>query len=142
MPETGLPVAFCWRHYLELAEDLATHTTDEAKLRAAISRAYYAAFCNARNYMINNDHNSFPSGQKQYHKYLVQYYKGEADGSKTDNIDGTREQIGKDLDSMRHDRRKVDYDDRVDNLDKLNKKVLDVIKRSKRVVLNTEIGGF
>jgi uncharacterized protein (UPF0332 family) len=142
MCETGISVAFCWRHYLELSKELAMHTADEAKLRAAISRAYYAAFCNARNYMIYTDHNSFPPDSREQHKYLVQYFKGESPESKPDDMDGTRERIGRDLNSMRHDRRKVDYDDKVDNLESLNKKALDVIKRSERVVSKTENGGF
>ena len=61
---------------MDLAEDLAKHDTDEARLRASISRAYYAAFCNARNYMINKDDNQFPQ-RHDNHKYLVRYYKGD-----------------------------------------------------------------
>ncbi len=36
-------MAFDWRDYLLLAEDLATRQGDEAAARSAISRAYYAA---------------------------------------------------------------------------------------------------
>lgn len=39
---------FAWSRYLELAKELALRT-DEASLRSAISRAYYAAYCTARN---------------------------------------------------------------------------------------------
>ena len=40
---------FVWAEYLMLARDLATQGADEAALRTAVSRAYYAAFCTARN---------------------------------------------------------------------------------------------
>jgi hypothetical protein len=47
-------MAFDWCEYLSLARWLQTNTppgvTDEAARRDAISRAYYAAFCYARNY--------------------------------------------------------------------------------------------
>lgn len=99
MCESGVPVTFCWKHYLDLAEDLAKSNTDEAKLRASISRAYYASFCNARNYMINKDNNEFPSRQ-DHHKYLVRYFKGDLDESKSD-VEGIRSKLGKDLDVMR-----------------------------------------
>jgi hypothetical protein len=42
---------FDWSDYLTLAKQLATNA-DEASKRAAISRAYYAAFGLARNYVI------------------------------------------------------------------------------------------
>lgn len=45
---------FDWTNYLSLARFLQTqpdaNITEEAFLRCAISRAYYAAFCHARNY--------------------------------------------------------------------------------------------
>jgi uncharacterized protein (UPF0332 family) len=39
---------FDWSEYLTLAEELAQRRQDAASLRSAISRAYYAAFCSAR----------------------------------------------------------------------------------------------
>ena len=47
---------FVWKQYLELARDLARQSESgeagqrEAMLRSVVSRAYYAAFCHARNY--------------------------------------------------------------------------------------------
>lgn len=47
-------MAFDWRGYLDLARWLRSNTppgvADEAARRDAVSRAYYAAFCHARNY--------------------------------------------------------------------------------------------
>lgn len=47
-------MSFPWSHYLDLAKALAGQETNgvasqEARLRSAISRAYYAVFCTARN---------------------------------------------------------------------------------------------
>lgn len=140
MCESGVPVTFCWKHYLDLAEDLAKSQTDEAKLRASISRAYYAAFCNARNYMLNKDNNDFPLRQ-DHHKYLVNYYKGELDESKSD-IEGIRLKIGKDLDVMRIARGSVDYREDISKLGNLKEKAKEVIRKSKRVISDIERGGF
>jgi uncharacterized protein (UPF0332 family) len=41
---------FDWTNYLHLAEVLSENP-DEASQRTAISRAYYAIFCNAREYL-------------------------------------------------------------------------------------------
>lgn len=47
-------MAFDWCEYLNLARVLQTHTgsclAQEAALRSATSRAYYGAFCRARNH--------------------------------------------------------------------------------------------
>jgi hypothetical protein len=43
---------FAWRHFLELAEELAQRADDETRLRTAINRAYYAAYCSAAEYLL------------------------------------------------------------------------------------------
>ncbi len=49
-------MSFNWSEYLNLAQELAGRSTEppnqEARLRSSISRAYYAAFCKARNYLL------------------------------------------------------------------------------------------
>ena len=54
-PSVWISMAFDWIAYLWLAKELVGQATipsgEEAKLRAAISRAYYAAFHSARMYM-------------------------------------------------------------------------------------------
>lgn len=45
---------FDWTKYLDLAKNLST-SSEEALLRSAISRAYYAAFNQARDYCISHD---------------------------------------------------------------------------------------
>jgi uncharacterized protein (UPF0332 family) len=49
-------MSFNWSDYLILAQNLAGKTSlpcQEAKLRSAISRAYYGAYCSTRNYLIS-----------------------------------------------------------------------------------------
>ena len=45
-------MSFDWSEYLKLAQELAGQTgnpaSQEARLRAAVSRAYYAVFCISR----------------------------------------------------------------------------------------------
>ncbi len=45
---------FVWTDYLVLAERLAARDADEAALRTAISRAYYAAYHRASTYVRAN----------------------------------------------------------------------------------------
>ena len=52
-------MSFDWSEYLNLAKELANQAiapaNQEAKLRTAISRSYYAAFINARNYLRDKE---------------------------------------------------------------------------------------
>ena len=43
---------FDWGDYLRLASELATRSDDEAALRSAISRAYYAVYGRAAAYLV------------------------------------------------------------------------------------------
>jgi len=52
-------MSFDWSEYLSVAQELAsganTSANKEAKLRSAISRAYYAAFILARSYLRDRE---------------------------------------------------------------------------------------
>ena len=47
-------MSFEWSAFLHLASDLAAGGT-EAKRRSSISRAYYSAFCSARDWLLEHD---------------------------------------------------------------------------------------
>jgi uncharacterized protein (UPF0332 family) len=47
----GTLVVFDWSGFADLAQELAQRSGDEAAERSAISRAYYAAFHTARDYL-------------------------------------------------------------------------------------------
>ena len=101
-------MSFNWWEYLNLAQELAGQTTtpagQEAKQRAALSRAYYAAFCQARNYLRDKEGHSLPTGSR-VHAYVRDQFKN--------SFDQTQNQIGHDLNRLRIDRNKADYDDSV-----------------------------
>jgi len=104
-------MSFDWSEYLGLAKELAgqavSPASQEAKLRAAISRAYYAAFCKARNHLRDNEGHVIPLGGEA-HAYIRDQFKN--------SPDQLRSQIGHNLDRLRRHRNRVDYDDTVTGL--------------------------
>lgn len=95
---------FEWKQYLDLARELSQPTTSdagtqEARLRSAVSRAYYAAFCHARNY--SRDWLKFrPNHTADDHGRLRAFLK-----------DGKRRGIALKLDQLRQWRNDSDYSD-------------------------------
>ncbi len=95
---------FDWKQYLDLARHLSQPTTSdegqrEAMLRSSVSRAYYAAFCHARNYC--RDWLKFvPTNTADDHGRLRAFLK-----------DGKRRGIALKLDQLRQWRNDADYTD-------------------------------
>ncbi|MCK4416623.1 MAG: hypothetical protein KAV99_00460 [Candidatus Latescibacteria bacterium] len=90
-------MSFNWRDYVDLAEELLNRE-EEACLRSSISRAYYGAFCIARN----------RKGYKNYtgadiHWKVIDEYKNSSDRNEQD--------IGRILDKLRRSRNKADYNE-------------------------------
>jgi uncharacterized protein (UPF0332 family) len=106
---------FDWSEYFNLAKELA-ETSKEAELRSAVSRAYYSAFCLARNYL--RDIQQYPRlwRNKTYdinaHQYVAEKFIYNQSKSQT------MIEIGKDLSRLRRMRNKADYDDTIFNLQK------------------------
>src|SRR5579859_2831912 len=75
-------MSFNWSEYLSLAQELTsssgTSPIQEAHLRAAISRAYYAAFCKARNHLIDKQGYIIPGGVN-VHRLVVNEFKNSSD---------------------------------------------------------------
>jgi hypothetical protein len=99
-------MSFPWTRYLDLAKELAgkpvTVEGREAKLRSAISRAYYAAFHHARDYLIATN-GPLPPYTSNEHDYVKRWY--------IERNDRVQRQIGSDLDRLRLDRNIADYAD-------------------------------
>jgi len=95
--------------YLQLAKELALKK-DEASLRSAASRAYYASFHKIKLFAENNG-TKFP-GSKTFkiHGEVVQFLTGHRDPNMY--------HFGAELDRMRKDRNSCDYDDSVKNIKK------------------------
>jgi hypothetical protein len=70
-------MSFDWSQYLNLAKELAGQATipaeQEARLRDAISRSYYAAFILARNYLRDKQGHSLPK-TSDIHRYVWQEF--------------------------------------------------------------------
>jgi hypothetical protein len=67
---------FDWREFIELGKSLIKEGTqvqlNESKLRSAVSRFYYGAFCFTRNYMEQEYHFKRSGGHSD-HKDLQEY---------------------------------------------------------------------
>jgi hypothetical protein len=96
---------FDWSRYLTLAKELAGPGTnpspDEAKLRCAISRAYYANYCMARNHLRDKEGHRIP--REDSHRYVIEQFINSSDRKRTD--------LGKDLNRLKISRTMADYDD-------------------------------
>jgi uncharacterized protein (UPF0332 family) len=117
-------MSFDWSEYLHLAQELTgqavTPPSQEAKLRSAISRAYYAAFCLARNHLLDKGYPVPTDGRA--HKYVPQKFKSRPDLS--------HRQIGENLDRLREDRRKADYDNVVSGLPSKTRMAIKLAKQA------------
>lgn len=103
---------FNWKEYLTLANYLAkletTEFSREAIIRCSISRAYYAAFCHARNCALARGNFDYDPNSKKdkgmIHSKLIQYYK-----------DQRLIEIALMLGDLRRWRNKSDYNNKFDN---------------------------
>lgn len=94
---------FNWEHYLDLAVELAdSEAAGEAKLRSAISRAYYAAFHVAMRFLQDNKQYA-PTLSGRDHGNVWRTYKA-GPGTGTD-----RKQIGSHGFQLLRDREQADY---------------------------------
>lgn len=96
---------FDWHEYLRLASELAGHpiapANEEARLRSAISRAYYAAFCKCRNYLQMQGYQLYR--ESLAHTQVRNLFK--------QSQDRRLKQVGHHLDRLRSDRNMADYED-------------------------------
>lgn len=99
-------MSFDWSDYLALAEILnntaSISPVPEANFRSAISRAYYAAFCKARNFLKSSDGYN-PPEDGTIHKDVMEIFMYSSDQD--------RSFIGLLLKDMRWKRNIVDYND-------------------------------
>ncbi len=101
-------MSFDWNEYLKLAQELigksSTPCNQEARCRSAISRAYYAAFCNARNFLRDVDSDPRINGQGNVHSYVRDKFRRDPDKR--------RKKIGEDLHRLLQERHTGDYEER------------------------------
>ena len=104
-------MSFDWREYLRLASQLGgrtvSRTSREARQRSAISRAYYAAFCAARNHLRDREGHTIPNAA-QAHRHVATAYQSSQDPA--------RRALAWRLVQLRNQRNRADYDDTVQRL--------------------------
>ncbi len=107
-------MTFDWAEYLNLAQELAgratTPSTREARMRSAVSRAYYAAFCKARNQLRDGGDREIPS-TGEAHPYVWNKFQSRSEP--------LCRKIGQNGNRLRRKRRAADYDDAISNLPSL-----------------------
>ena len=106
---------FDWSEYFNLANELIKTDANEAKQRSSISRAYYAAFCIAKNYL--RDNLGDPSLSKKnpdinLHQYVAKEFR------EIDPRNKKMTEIARDLTLLRTLRNNADYEDTIFSLQK------------------------
>lgn len=99
-------MSFDWSEYLKVARELIGVTTppasSEARLRAGISRAYYAAFNKSRDYIELVHHIQWIPKAGESHQFVIDWYRS--------HPDDTYQLIGYLLGRLRRNRRLADYE--------------------------------
>ncbi|MBI4784919.1 MAG: hypothetical protein HY785_26970 [Oscillatoriophycideae cyanobacterium NC_groundwater_1537_Pr4_S-0.65um_50_18] len=123
-------MSFNWEEYLHLAEELTgianSIAGEEARLRSTISRAYYAAFIRARNYLRVHQDIDLPRNG-DVHRYVREYF----DRSSNE----LHRMIANDLARLRISRNRADSDDIMTQLPVLARMSL---KLAARVLANLD----
>lgn len=115
-------MSFDWQEYLGLALHLQGqqgNATQEASLRSSVSRAYYAAYCYARNH-ARDQLGFIPTNSAKDHYRLRKHF-----------IKYKEVGIANRLDILRQWRNDCDYNDVVSNISKL---CSNTIKEAKKVI--------
>ncbi|MFB2917012.1 HEPN domain-containing protein [Aerosakkonema funiforme] len=119
-------MTFNCSEYLNLARELAGKSTaassEEAKLRSAISRAYYAAFIQARNLLRDRDNLTIP--RDKAHKYVIEQFQN--------SVDDKRRKLGEKLQRLRDFRNQADYND---TFPKVAAKTEEALGLARRIIL-------
>jgi uncharacterized protein (UPF0332 family) len=96
---------FDWTLYLQLADAFIKSQPaglEEAYLRSAVSRAYYGAFCPARNFLTDKRGIS-PPADRSVHEFVINNFKNSASADE--------QKVGLWLDRLRRERNDADYND-------------------------------
>lgn len=95
---------FDWAEYIKIAEDLIVQgdssPIESAYFRSSVSRAYYGAYCTARDIVEQKLDYTVPKGDS--HKFVINKFMNSS-GRVT-------KKVGEDLNRLHGKRRKVDYE--------------------------------
>ncbi len=100
-------MSFDGTDYFTLAEELTRQAknspVEEAMLRSAISRAYYAVFLKARHHLRVKEKDTLIPGGPAAHEYIKDKFKNSSSA--------VRQEIGEALKTLRIQRNRADYGD-------------------------------
>jgi len=116
-------MSFDWFEYFTLAQELAgksVQSNEDAKFRSAISRAYFSAYCIARNFLRDKEGHRIP-GDSDAHGLVRDLF--------VKSHEGHRRQIGQNLERLRVSRNEADYDDVITGLPSTVTVALNLAKR-------------
>jgi uncharacterized protein (UPF0332 family) len=101
-------MSFDWTHYYTLADALSEKPNDEssgnkeAAYRSAVSRAYYAALHTGKHFLVNKYHLDAESDLAYLHEAVPKALEKRG-----------HSRIGKNLQRLKKERRKADYEDHI-----------------------------
>jgi len=120
---------FDWTDFFKLGKNLHQDSTKskirDAVLRTVISRCYYSAFCNAREFLIKKENINFEK-DKNVHWEVINKFRN--------HKNKIRKEIGYNLDRLIHSRQSADYDNIF--YEKLEKETKFLIYRTEEVLNN------
>ncbi len=103
-------MSFDWADYLALAKALTSNPgipgPEEAALRSAISRAYFAAHCAVRNF-AHQKGELRPLGTAEDHRNVIRFFR--------ESLNEDRQRIGTFLERLRIARNDADYKDQLED---------------------------
>jgi len=111
---------FDWVEYLELAGELAERRESEAALRSAVSRAYYAVFCKARQTLRDQ---GFIVPRRGAHQFVWEKYQNHRERS--------HRRIGLHGERLKNYREDADYEE---TATELVRTVEDSLERAREVI--------
>lgn len=135
MSEPPVPVSFDWCDYLKLAkyfiENSLDINLDEAMMRTAISRAYYASFCTAREHILISENINIRENAEA-HKQVQLFFK-------KDSTNKEHMKIGINLERLRLNRNIADYNNKIMDVKRVAKmsiifsdKIINLLKETKK----------
>ena len=123
-------MSYDWRKYLTFAELMYKKANSEDSdchdketfYRCSISRAYYAVFCLARNYLKDFEDQKFYSDEhRKVHLFFI------------NNQDTKKKTIGNQLKMLHQDRKKADYENSFDQHESPPIKAQKSVKMAKKI---------
>ncbi|QPA31615.1 hypothetical protein [Thermaerobacillus caldiproteolyticus] len=114
---------FNWNGYLDLAIELSEREEESCK-RSAISRAYYSAYCNARNFLEDQGY-SLDSKENAHAAVWNTFFMIRKNGLNRIAAIGDR---------LKRKRQQADYDNKIEQLNIITQRAIDEAKQIQSIL--------